>query len=101
METMAVRTTRNLCRVSQIPYFPMVAFFVGFAGDKKHLIASHHLFVRMAFLADLRVKGPSKSDPLRLISRQGWGLVEPMTIRAAWGVLVPCSNPLAVNTLQK
>ncbi len=67
MKSVAVSTTRHQFRVAQMLNLSMITFFIGLGGDQKYLVSLHHLFVCMAFLANLGVELLSKRHCLGLV----------------------------------
>jgi hypothetical protein len=65
---MTVCASGNQFGIAQILNLPMVTIVIGLRGDEKDLIPFHHLFVGMAFLADLGMKLLTKSDHIWFVT---------------------------------
>jgi hypothetical protein len=97
---MAIGTPRDESRIPQIFYLAMIARLIRLVGDEHHLISPHHLFIGMAFLADLRMEGAAEFNGIGFFPRQDGDLMKSMTIRAVRRVPVSGKNRLSVDAFR-
>ena len=97
---MAIGTPRDESRIPQIFYLAMIALLIRLVCNEHDLISSHHFFIGMAFLADLRMEGAAEFNSLGLFPREDGDLMKSMTIRAVRRVPVPGKNRLSVDAFR-
>jgi hypothetical protein len=67
VKSMAVGTACYQFRVTQMLHFSMITFIIGLRSDEKNTVSFHHLYICMAFLANLCMEFLPK--------RHGFGLI--------------------------
>ena len=93
---MAIGTACDLFREAEAVVLAVVALHVGLDGDVEDVVALHHLFIAMAFQADL---GVEVTVGIAFGVTQGFYLVQAMAVVAGGRVLVAGRHRLAVDRL--